>query len=72
MHSELPIDVYVVTLYASRWTATALASSFGPYPERFEQGTMAAAAMTTTVATFASNTYSGAYTVSSVPAQTRL
>jgi hypothetical protein len=60
---------YCITYFASRWTSTIISSSFGPYPERSERGTMTAVLLSTSVATLSANIYSGAYTVSTSPAQ---
>jgi hypothetical protein len=60
---------HCVTPCASRWTGTVVASLFGPYPERSDQGAMLAGAMGASVAVYSQEVYSGTYTVSSAPAQ---
>lgn len=70
INALLPLVVaYCITYFASRWTSTILSSSFGPYPERSELGTMTAVLLSTSVATLSANIYSGTYTVSTSPAQ---
>ncbi len=58
-----------LTSFASRWTATVMASLYGPYPERSMLGSMSAVMMSTSVATLTANVYSGAYTISTPPSQ---